>query len=419
MAFVASSFGQVLLQDDFTGSSVNTNNWIVKTDVSGSSVSVSSGYLQLINRGTVLSLNSFMGPISLDSKFQLLNNADSNLKYVLRSNGQRSGTELCGVAVQLQSSTDWSGQIDQIAIFEIGNTNTNAVVAPVFLTSPINLDQWYSVKIVDTQTNIDLYFNGATTPTLSFSSSFTPGNQIAIYNREGGAAGSWISEGGTANVSYVTVASFFDDLSYFAKNLPTDPVFFNSLASNSDFISALASSITSSPSAYGILQQGPQGPAGRNGTNGATGPQGPIGLTGPQGAVGPQGQAGVGSPQNLLTNSAFLQSLATNPVFLTALSQSLTTTNISTNYGIASKAVQMLNFAPIPAQTYKPFKTITLNAASSAKLPVTYSCANPAVGIVISNVLQLQGSGTTTVTASQIGNQYYNPASATQTLIVK
>ncbi|OFZ16950.1 MAG: hypothetical protein A3D92_17110 [Bacteroidetes bacterium RIFCSPHIGHO2_02_FULL_44_7] len=37
---------------------------------------------------------------------------------------------------------------------------------------------------------------------------------------------------------------------------------------------------------------GPQGPAGNDGATGATGPQGPIGLTGATGAAGPQGPAG-------------------------------------------------------------------------------------------------------------------------------
>jgi len=41
------------------------------------------------------------------------------------------------------------------------------------------------------------------------------------------------------------------------------------------------------------------------------------------------------------------------------------------------------------------------------------------VAIVSNNVLLLQGTGTTTVTASQAGTTVFQPASATQTLIVK
>ena len=166
--------------------------------------------------------------------------------------------------------------------------------------------------------------------------------------------------------------------------------------------------------------QGNQGPAGINGANGAIGPQGPQGVagpTGPQGPIGPQGVAGVGTPQNLLTNNSFLVDLASNPVFLSVLAKSLTTTN--SNYSIASKLNQMVTFTPIPQQTYKRGKTITLNATSSGSLPIIYTCENKNMGTIVGNVLQLLGTGSTTVTASQVGNQYYNPAIATQPLVVK
>jgi|GEM_PF-4768000 len=184
-----------------------------------------------------------------------------------------------------------------------------------------------------------------------------------------------------------------EDVAYFAATIPTNQVFCSALAANTAFASDLASTITSNPSIYGLF----------------VGPQGPKGPVGPQGPQGFQGQAGVGSPQNLLTNTAFLQALATNQVFLNAL---------ASNVLIASKSLQTITFAPIPAQTYKPFKTLNLNAAASSKLPITYSCANPAVGTIIGNVLQLQGSGSTTVTATQVGNQYNNPATASQPLVV-
>ena len=121
---------------------------------------------------------------------------------------------------------------------------------------------------------------------------------------------------------------------------------------------------------------------------------------------------------NFMSDSSFYNALATNPLFLTALAQSLTAPN-NTNYGIASKINQSVSFSPLQVQTYKFGKTITLNATSSAKLPITYTCANPSIGIIQGNILLLQGTGSTTVTASQVGNQFYNPAIATQSLLVK
>jgi Ethanolamine utilization protein EutJ (predicted chaperonin) len=83
------------------------------------------------------------------------------------------------------------------------------------------------------------------------------------------------------------------------------------------------------------------------------------------------------------------------------------------------QAVQTLKFSAIPPQTYSTFKTYTLNVTSSANLPITYTVANTGVAIVSNNVLLLQGTGTTTVTANQAGTTVFQPASATQTLIVK
>ena len=95
-------------------------------------------------------------------------------------------------------------------------------------------------------------------------------------------------------------------------------------------------------------------------------------------------------------------------------------TSSGTNYGIASKANQTVIFSVIPIQKFTPFKTVKLNATSSSRLtPITYTIANPALGVISNDILLLEGTGSTTITASQPGNQYYNPASAIQTLIVK
>ena len=101
-----------------------------------------------------------------------------------------------------------------------------------------------------------------------------------------------------------------------------------SIATNPAFVAALAGQITQSSNNYGISAQGiagPQGPAG------ATGPQGLIGLTGP---VGPQGPTGVFDP-TVLTNTAFLNGLASNSTFLLALSNQVAT--LTNNLGIATK----------------------------------------------------------------------------------
>ena len=275
----------------------------------------------------------------------------------------------------------YSGAVSGELVYIDGNAFTNGNWTNYFLTNILNTPS--SSLYIGANPNIDSYgqsaLAGASISDLRIYNRALSTNEVtALYTME----------------SILPTQEQDDDVAYLAATIPTNQVFYTALAANTAFASDLASTITANPSICGLF----------------VGPQGPQGPVGPQGPQGFQGQAGVGSPQNLLTNIAFLQALATNQVFLNAL---------ASNVLIASKALQTITFTPIPVQTFKPFKTITLNASSSAKLPITYTIANPAIGTIIGNVLQLQGSGSTTVTATQAGNQYYNPASASQSLIVK
>lgn len=117
------------------------------------------------------------------------------------------------------------------------------------------------------------------------------------------------------------------------------------------------------------------------------------------------------------TNTGFVTALATNPVFLNALTAQIQ--NGSNNYGVAVKQSQSLNFPSIPVLTITPGKLFTNAVTSSAGLtPVIQSSGNTAVATVSNNVLTLIGSGSTTITASQSGNALWNPVTASQPLIV-
>jgi len=130
----------------------------------------------------------------------------------------------------------------------------------------------------------------------------------------------------------------------------------------------------------------------------------------------------------VLTNTAFLSSLASNSAFLSALASNSTLVGAiakgiltgSNNYGVAIKQNQSLNFPEITNQIITPGKTVPLSVTSSAGLtPITFSSGNTAVATIVSNtVLLLQGSGSTTITAIQAGNALYNSVSASQPLIV-
>jgi hypothetical protein len=231
------------------------------------------------------------------------------------------------------SSTDqyWQGDIaagSRYIFSDPAMLGSNPLWADVY--SGLNLNIWQQVLWVFDGNNSFIYVNGFL---LNNWQHFNQGSNLSPYNFHNFRIGYNLN--GDSNVfkgmlsglriynralssnevsSLYALESTQDEDSYLAQSLPTNPAFFNSLASNAGFISALATSITSSPSAYGVLQQGPQGP---------------IGLTGPQGATGP---AGVFDP-TVLTNTAFLNGLASNSTFANRFA-----TNQTFSAGIASNA---------------------------------------------------------------------------------
>ncbi len=83
-----------------------------------------------------------------------------------------------------------------------------------------------------------------------------------------------------------------------------------------------------------------------------------------------------------------------------------------------NKASQAITFAALPAKTFGD-ASFTLSATTSSGLPITYSFSNTAVATVSGNTVTVVGVGTSTITASQAGNDSFNSAAnVTQTLTV-
>jgi hypothetical protein len=119
----------------------------------------------------------------------------------------------------------------------------------------------------------------------------------------------------------------------------------------------------------------------------------------------------------LAQNPEFVAALAKNPAFLTALANQIIAG--PNQYGIASKQKQTLLFPVIATQTYRLNKMLILSATSSAMLtPITYSSSNEAVATISGKIVTLKGKGSTTITATQVGNGQYDQASAMQVLKV-
>ncbi len=72
----------------------------------------------------------------------------------------------------------------------------------------------------------------------------------------------------------------------------------------------------------------------------------------------------------------------------------------------ASQTITFNALTPVTTAT----STLTLSAAASSGLTVSYASSNTSVATVTGNVLTIVGPGTTVITASQVGNDNYNSA---------
>jgi gliding motility-associated-like protein len=83
-----------------------------------------------------------------------------------------------------------------------------------------------------------------------------------------------------------------------------------------------------------------------------------------------------------------------------------------------NKGNQTISFVSIPPKLYGSAE-FSPEATASSGLNVTFSSNNSAVATINNNIIHISGTGTTIITASQPGNDFYFPAAeVTQTLIV-
>jgi hypothetical protein len=81
-----------------------------------------------------------------------------------------------------------------------------------------------------------------------------------------------------------------------------------------------------------------------------------------------------------------------------------------TGYGYdGTKALQTITFNELPLKVVNN-ADFNPGASSSAGLPITYSSSNTNIATIVSGQIRLVSAGTTTITASQVGNGTTNPA---------
>ena len=74
-----------------------------------------------------------------------------------------------------------------------------------------------------------------------------------------------------------------------------------------------------------------------------------------------------------------------------------------------SRAAQSISFGPVADKIYGDAGFAPVGSASSG-LPVSYTSSNTAVATVVNGAVLIMGAGSTVITASQGGNEFYQPA---------
>ena len=83
------------------------------------------------------------------------------------------------------------------------------------------------------------------------------------------------------------------------------------------------------------------------------------------------------------------------------------------NYQLGAKSSQSITFEAIPPITFgTPF--LSLSATASSNLPISFTSSDPSVALVDGTRLTILKAGTTTITASQAGNDMFESAANVQ-----
>ena len=192
---------QSLLNDNFESSALNGSLWdtftspLTPAGTSGA-VYLSNGNLVLVNRGTIITKQGFNTPFDLNSNFRIEGNYD-RVGIYLRTTGASTNPwkdQDNGIFINFQQDTygDFSKRWIGIAEWSVGGlndltgayTNDSNTYYNQLATTPANIpsNTLLNYRITDDGYNIAVYLENLSTPILTASTSFAPGNKIAFNN---------------------------------------------------------------------------------------------------------------------------------------------------------------------------------------------------------------------------------------------
>ena len=171
---------QTVMSDNFAiDTSMNTSYWTVgSTVLNFAAVTFQSSSLQTIDRGHIISAQTYNGAIELDGSVLLhvtspTSGKTESVNIAWKTNGAESGI-YDGPAAGLMCTIDQSGTITLQNVADTTGTQSIQATLPAF-----TLDAQIPFKIVDYGNYVDVYINNASNPTVSLS--YTNTNQGGGY----------------------------------------------------------------------------------------------------------------------------------------------------------------------------------------------------------------------------------------------
>ena len=173
---ITSGNAQVLFEDSFGGTSLDTSKWEVVLPFESSSVSVNNGYVLSQDRGQIITKQSFGFPYTLSGSFSS-SFSDDLIGVTLRTSGANLGRELWGAASGLGVGFWMAGFIN------MGESGFDEIPGSRH-SFAFELNQTYNFSIFDSGDSVTVKINGI--EIMSVVTSYSTGSKIAFDSRQPG-----------------------------------------------------------------------------------------------------------------------------------------------------------------------------------------------------------------------------------------
>lgn len=197
----------MILRDDFDGTTVDTQTWVASPYFSDSVVTVAGGSVFLQNRGRLLSVQGLPQTVQIDGRFRFVGSTHDVFILQTRTDGVTTnpwGEFDVGIRFQASIPNGENGG-SNMAITRNAWPGTSYDLARC--SFPIAWNTFYDFRVIDTGSLVEFFVGDLSTPLLTATESSVIRSRLGLANREGGAGGSWISNGSVVELDFLQVSS--------------------------------------------------------------------------------------------------------------------------------------------------------------------------------------------------------------------